>query len=331
MSRFFTLLILSGISSILVAQENGAETMLASARKHFNISNYEMALNDLDSALSIYPEMSEAHYLKGIISFRKGDYQTSLEELSKAIEYNPRYVDAYYQRAIVYNLLEEHRNYTINDLNKAVSLDPENPKLYMKRAHYRATTQDPRTGLTEIAAAIADVSKAIRIDPDNAYYYRIRADYKFDLDLRLPAIADMDLAVDLNPSDPENFRSRGMMRLFIEDYRDAADDFSNAIRLDSTKESYYRNRAHAWFNLGRYMNSIDDYSESIRLITVEIRRGTLSNDRVESINKSLRNAYLVRGSAFIRIDRPGEGCEDFRRSRELGERKAYNYIRRYCN
>jgi tetratricopeptide (TPR) repeat protein len=171
------------------------------------------------------------------------------------------------------------------------------------------------------------MDEAIAYDHDNSRLYRIRADYKFEIEQRLAARADIDKAIEKDPNDPLNYDSRGTMKLFMEDFTGAFRDFTRAIDLAPENEKHYRKRAYAYYNSGRYELAITDLSNTIELVLYRLETNTISREDASSL---LSNTYLIRGSALTQVDNYVEACSDFKMARDLGSRKAVNYISRYC-
>src|SRR5699024_7783059 len=105
-------------------------------------------------------------------------------------------------------------------------------------------------------------------------------------------------------------------KLKIEDFKGAVADFTKAITSGQEKEYFYRNRGIAYYNLGNYYGAIEDYTKAISLINKE-SADEVGTDRYKFI---LTNAYLLRGASFVAINKAYQGCDDFTKAVELGER-----------
>ena len=117
----------------------------------------------------------------------------------------------------------------------------------------------------------------------------------------------------------------------ISNYRAAYADYSRALLVKQSNASYYEFRGHANYNSERYLAAYDDYSKAIDLIISEI---AISNSRITNdnpLNKQLRGILLYRGMSLVQDNRPYDGCDDFERAYQMGESKARNYMRKYCN
>ncbi len=320
--------ILMVLTCSLVQAQGKEGEFLALAREKASDENYSLALVDIDSALSYSPNSVEAFKLRAWLKQKMEDYEGAINDFTQAITVRPD-AETYFLRSEMYQVADYHRDFVINDLGNAIALDRNSVKYLVRRAHIRATTINTVTGDLEYNKAISDISRAIRIEPGNARLYHIRGDYKFELGDRLSALTDMNRAIENDPQEHSFHGRRGLMKLLMEDYPGAAQDLTEAIRLNANQEEYYRHRGHANYNTGRYTGAVTDYTRSINTLFAQTQ-STTDQDKLTAITEKLRDLYLIRGSAFALLERDGEACDDFSRSRDLGERKAYNYLRKYC-
>lgn len=63
------------------------------------------AIADLDTVLTLSPQLAIAHYNKGVIYASQGDYTSALSALNEAIALKPEMGEAYYNRGYVYFML----------------------------------------------------------------------------------------------------------------------------------------------------------------------------------------------------------------------------------
>ena len=117
-----------------------------------------------------------------------------------------------------------------------------------------------------------------------------------------------------------------MIRLKIEDFQGAVEDFSKAIELQDDQEYLFRNLGLAMYNNKDFYGAIESYTKAIDLISEELR--TEKFDRAYKFK--LTNAYIMRGASFIALRKVYEACADFSQSYELGEKRALNYLKKYC-
>lgn len=289
-----------------------------------------MALAELDSATQIAPNFSEAYALKGQIWENEENYRKAIGQYSLAILYNPKLTVAYLKRAELHFKLKDHRDYIINDVNEAIRLNPENAELYALKAYYYAHTISPETLKLDYGNAIKAITDAIYLEPAKAEYLKERSEYKFKFEQPLSALADIDKAIEKDSSNDSYYYQRAFIRFMMGNYRSSLPDLSQAIELNAEEYNYFQLRGNALYNLGRYDRAYNDYSSTIDLLFIKIAqtKNRLSPDN--PLNQNLRQTLMLRGMALVQENKPFDACDDFDRALQMGESKAANYIRRYC-
>jgi len=294
----------------------------------YKSGDYNSALIAYDKAIALNDTVADAYYQRASTKSHLKDYEGALEDFSRVINLDSAHVFAYYFRGNLKYRLGFERDSSLLDLNRAIELAPDNSLLYAKRAEVKSNTHDLEAGKINYDDAIADLDKAIELDPNNSDFYRQRGFNQSQKGSNLTAAEDFDKAITLNKSNPEYFNERGLLRLKLEDFKGAVEDFSNAINLneEQQKEYLYRNRGLARYNSRDFRGAIRDYTKSINLISEQLRTEKFNR----AFKYKLTNAYLLRGSSFMAIKKNYEGCMDFRKAEELGERRAINYLKKYC-
>lgn len=77
-------------------------------------------------------EIAKVLFRHGYNYFLQEKYKQSIDQYSKAIEMDPYYAATWYNRAVCYHRLGEYKN-MFKDMEKAILLDPENPKYIKER------------------------------------------------------------------------------------------------------------------------------------------------------------------------------------------------------
>lgn len=133
------------------------------------------------------------------------------------------------------------------------------------------------------------------------------------------AIKDYTSAIDIeNPKNKAALKTyyywRGMAKQKLEDHRGAIEDFTKAILAIPEESDYiYSSRGGSKGRLKNYVGAILDYSKAIEM------------------NPKNESAYLGRGISRIANNQKNDGCLDFSKAGELGNKMAYDLIKEYCN
>jgi tetratricopeptide (TPR) repeat protein len=336
----FTILLLS--LSTTLAQEstfskeevelqNKVRGHLNAAREYLSASKEDLAKLEIDSALQLAPKNWVANTMMGDLMNNRTDYLHALLSYDKAILINSTNPTLYYKRAELHIKLNNHREYIVGDYDRAIEIDPANTLYYIQKAHYYANTVNPDNFKTDYQSAINTINDALVIYPENPELFNLKSKYLLGDHQNLSALTEVNKAIVLDPTNDIYLAQRGNVNYEITRYRAALADFNRAIKINNNSSFYYKYRGHTNFNLNQYAEAYDDYSSSIDLIIskIEGKRGSVSYDG--SLNKDLRGLLVFRGMSLVHDDRPYDGCDDFKRASQMGETKARNYIRKYCN
>ena len=318
--------------------QNGEEEPIASindpqalayveqGKAKYQAGDYRSAVMAYDKALALQEGLVEAYFQRASAKNLLKDFEGALRDYNKVIRLDSAHVYAYYYRSLLKHQLGFQRDSSMLDINTAIALAPDNPKLYARRAFIKANTFDLVADKINHEDAIADLDKAIELDPNDPQFYRQRGFSKSQLGATLAAAEDFDRAIKLDPSNADNYNERGLIRLKVEDFKGAVQDFSKAIEIEDDLEYLYRNRGLARYNSRDGFGAIKDYSQAIELISEELRVNKFN----DAYKFKLTNAYLMRGASFISMRKNYEACADFSKAYELGERRAINYLKKYC-
>ncbi|NNF35124.1 MAG: tetratricopeptide repeat protein [Saprospiraceae bacterium] len=307
--------------------QNKIEVYIKLAEENYSKENYDQAMINLDSASALDPDNGEIYRIRGMIYYEQSESRRAINEFNNAIRFDPGNPETYFYRSLVRFEVGDHRNYSLNDINMAIELQPDNAIYYIEKANYLTSTTYP---VPEYNLAIQTISQAISIDPENAHYYAIRAKYNSDSDQLLASLSDYSKSIEMDPSIAEYYNKRGIIYLRIEDYLKAIEDFNSAIQIDPLNENYIISRGQARFNMTEYETAILDFTLSIDTIYRKISEvpGQINLDH--PLNKALRRSYFLRGSALLQSESTFEACQDFEAAANLGESRATSYKRRYC-
>jgi len=311
------------------AQEH-SQQFIDVALREIKLENYDVAFTYLDSAKALSPENALIPMIRADIYKKKGNMRLAISSYDEAVKINPGFHQAFFERSLLRYKIEDHRDYSLQDIDKAISLQPSNTVYLVQKAYYLVNTNNPQTGFPDREKAIAILSIAIQMAPDSAQYLNLRGRVKFKYNQTLTAINDFSKAIEMDDENPIFYNNRGEVYLFIEEYNSAISDFTSAIALDPLNETYIQKRGHAKFNRGYYNAAVDDFTLAINTIfrKISLTPGKIGRDH--HLNEELQENYLFRGSALLQLDAASEACNDFKSARGLGSRRASNYVKRYC-
>ena len=317
------------VSRPLLSQEI-SKAFYVTAKEYLKSDSLNLALIELDSAIKISPNFADAYVLKGKIFEQKKEYRRAVGQYSLALLHNPNLVSVYLDRGALYFKLKDHRNYVLNDVNKAISLSPQNAELYRIKAYYYANTFSPETLKLDFGNAILAINSAVMLDSKQANYLKLRSEYKLNSEQKLSALIDINKAIEIDNLNDTYYHFRGVIKFVMGDFRASLNDINRAIELDSSLVDYHQLRGNVHYNLEKYEEAYADYSLAINLTFFEISQTESRLNASNPLNHQLRQTLMLRGMSLVHGNKPYDGCDDFKRAMQMGESKASNYIRKYC-
>ncbi len=100
-----------------------------------NLKRYDEALQNIDKALELQPDLAEAWINKGITLKFLGRYEEALNTYDKAIKFQPDLPYAWYNKAGIYALKTDKPN-TLFNLSKAIEISSEAKERAKKDADF---------------------------------------------------------------------------------------------------------------------------------------------------------------------------------------------------
>ena len=281
--------------------------------------------------------------------FHTTDYAGAIHALDKFIELNPMHVGIsviYSNRGYAKTLLGHSKfdkdapavaqldyRAAIQDLDEAISLNPENVTAYVNRGsaktffgHSEFIADRIAEGQQYYRAAIEDFNKAIGADPKFPAYAE-RGTVKVSLGISetnqghvteaqryyYAAIEDFDKAISYDRHDTYAYIIRGYTRICLGDYEfdkesmedarslyeAAIADCDSAIKLDAEHPYCYHTRGVAKAVLDDYSGALEDFDKTINL------------------KPDFAKAYYNRALVKVLLGQKREAKTDFKMAREL--------------
>ncbi len=216
------------------------------------------AESEAKQALSIDPNMPEAHYNLGMSYKEQGRLDEAAGEFNAAIKSDPQMSDAYAQLGLI-KLASNNVPGAESDLKKAISLNTGNStahyglgKTYLQEGKVDDAIKELNTSLYQYpnsapvhqalgeaysaqgntVAAVKEFQESIRIKPENPAPYLKLADIRESRgDLEL-SIAELRSGLELMPNNPELHLAIGRQCLKLEKLDDALKEYQTVASLN---------------------------------------------------------------------------------------------------
>jgi tetratricopeptide (TPR) repeat protein len=160
-------LAMSDIQQALSLDPKNALALTARGKLYFLGGDYQKARVDLDEAVRLLPTSAAARNVRGAVLLRLKEHDGAIADFSKAIELEPRVGEAYLNRALALCVKEQYSR-AIPDFNTSVAYQPWNPESYFWRG-------EARLQLGDTFHAIEDYGQALQLDPKFGEAYLARS------------------------------------------------------------------------------------------------------------------------------------------------------------
>ncbi len=143
-----------------------AYAVFLSGRTKHDAKEYQGAIEEFTRAIALDPKFAEAYKQRGIAKGWLGDNQGWLNDITIAIPLQPNRADNYDDRALARSYLKMYGE-SIQDWEKAVALEPYNPRYTTKRDDAKASLSKlvfAAINTNDIAQATKLLSSGVRID-----------------------------------------------------------------------------------------------------------------------------------------------------------------------
>ena len=185
---------------------------------------------------------------------------TSSTELVKPAEVlpEPTTADEMLKRAETY-LRAFNPQSALDDLNRAIELEPQNAFLYVRRSFaYQIKGNLP--------AALHDMQAAITLTPNDAINYLKRSELYFNGKELDKAVADCNEAIRLDPQNAMAFEKRASYKGRQHDYEGAVDDALESLCIDPDYFWAYQTLAAARLHTGDVEKTLADIKAGRELL-----------------------------------------------------------------
>lgn len=185
--------------------------------------DYVSALNDMNEAIKMNPNLDKAYFGRGICHFEQKDYRATEEDLKRFVEKDKTNAMAYnYLGGCMF--LKQDFKAALENYEMVAKLDPKFPDVYTNRGmmkHY----------LKDLKGAIEDYNKALTLDPKNATAYNNRGGAKLNMGDTQGALEDFNSAIRLQSDYADAFDNRGRAKINLGNLAGACEDFHKAYSL----------------------------------------------------------------------------------------------------
>jgi tetratricopeptide (TPR) repeat protein len=229
------------------------------------------------------------------------------DAVNRLSEFESEYKDnneVLYARAL-YNLAAKKTAEAIKIVTGIVDSHPDNEK-------YLRLLAKAQTAASNHAGASVTYSKLIALEIPDADLFISRAECFRKTGETNRAMTDIEKFLDLYPQNKKALSLAGKIKTASGDYMKALEYFSENLRYHPNDADCYIDRADTYLLSHSWGWAMNDYSMSLDL------------------DPSNSEAWLNKGIALLNSGKKEDACHDFRKSFNLGNKRATDYISRNC-
>jgi tetratricopeptide (TPR) repeat protein len=225
---------------------------------YLNKGENDLAIDAANQSLSLDRQQATAYNNRGLAYENKGDYDRAIADLSLALSLDPQLISAYDIRGYAYKSKGEYDR-ALADYDEAIRLQSADAELYNKRGNVYYSKGD-------YELALVDYNRALKLKPDFAVVFSNAGNARMDRGEYDRAIADYNKAIGFEPKNAEYFAQRSRAHYAKEDYDRAIADATRVIELSPSNAVAFNTRSASFNFKGDYERAIADATRAIELI-----------------------------------------------------------------
>lgn len=295
---------------------------------HYNLKNPQQALPFYNASIGLDPHNSRAIACRGKAELELGLYDKALNDLTKAIELNPREWGNYMYRANVYEKLG----------NKVKAAEDRRTERGLQRSR-----------------PIVFYTQFISECPGGIGLYFLLADRQMYEKQYQGALDTLTHIITATPNAAEAYYLRGQCWEKLHSLEKAIEDYSVAVKLDPTgsqanrfetsngRSTVYEARASLLYTLSRNKQAIDDYTVAVTLdptnMSAWLGRGSVNAaeghlyqsvaDKTQALKLAPTNPtlWMARALTFDRMHQYEKAWSDFNQAIEIMRSDQFQRIK----
>ena len=216
---------------------------------------YDAARIMFQRALSVNPDYKEANYGLGMVYGYQNKYDVALRYMSRAVEIDDKFLTGWKWRGIVNDELGDFET-ALSDFSTAISLDPSNDDLYVRRARVLRKQKSYDVALQDLFLAEDFNLKNHRIPFYIGQIYLDLAQFE-------NAINEFGKAIEMDGNYVEAFIARAGAFEALGNSDDSLNDLNSAIaKVSYRPELAFRARANYFDRMGNPQAAANDFKSA---------------------------------------------------------------------
>ncbi|KAL2789997.1 tetratricopeptide repeat protein 6 isoform 1 [Daubentonia madagascariensis] len=248
-------------------------------------------------------------YNLGLCYMEEGNLQMAFDSFTKSVKASPDFAEAFYQRGLCKAKL--HKDNSILDFNRAITLDPKHYQAYLSRVAFYGSKG-------RYSKAILNCNEAIKINPESVRAYLYRGVLKYYNKTYKLAITDLTTAINMDKKSYVAFYNRALCYTKIKELQMALTDYGIVLLLDAGETitlNTFINRGLIYSELEQYDFALEDFRQAALLSQTNVnlcQAAAMCHHRIKEfeeavnfftwaikINPCFLDAYVGRGNSYM--------------------------------
>lgn len=215
--------------------------------------------------LKRFPGFDGGYIGRARLRLEQKDTVGAKEDIEKALSINHNSVNGYVMRADI--AINQAKDYAaaLEDMNRAIKLQPRHAGFFINRAFLRYMNDD-------FQGAFADYDYAIQLEPQNTVAIFNRGLLRTEVHDNDKAIADFDAVLNLNPDDHKALYNRAIILSEVGQLDRAIADLDKLIEVYPDFSAAYFMRFDAKRRKGDMTGAEKDYKKSVALADTRVQK-----------------------------------------------------------
>ncbi len=226
--------------------------------------DFEGAAKTYESLLKKYPNFEGGYLGRARMRLENKDTVGATEDIEKALRINHNAVNGYVMRADI--AINSQKDYAaaLDDMNKAIKLQPRYAGFFINRAFLRYMTDD-------FQGAFADYDYALQLEPHNSIALFNRGLLRAEVHDTNRAIDDFSAVLRLDPNEYKTLYNRAILLADIGSYDEAINDLDKVIEAYPDFAAAYFLRFDVKRRKGDTRSAEKDYNKSLALAKTRVQ------------------------------------------------------------
>ncbi|XP_007936761.2 tetratricopeptide repeat protein 6 [Orycteropus afer afer] len=289
-----------------------AKAQMKAKRNKEAVKTFKKALDVFahsDKGPTAVEASADCLYHLGLCYMEEGNLQTAFDSFTKAVKVNPDFAEGFYQRGLC--KVKLHKDNSILDFNRAITLNPKHYQAYLSRVAYYGLKG-------RYSKAILNCNEAIKIYPESVRAYIYRGVLKYYNKAYKLAITDLTIAINMDRNSYIAFYNRAICYTKINELQMALTDYSVVLLLDAGETvmlNTFINRGRIYAELEQYGFALEDFKQAALISQTNVslcQASAMCHHRINEfedavsfftcalkINPNFVDAYVGRGNSYM--------------------------------